>query len=271
MQSNLAYSVEPFDIPSVKEAHLPGVFGKFGQVVDSHIESLEEKKTPMAALSVDFYKFLRSEVDESAFTEIQQRYVKPETVFSESGKATDHIKYIDPIHWFRSKLIAATKIELDKSEPLEILDIGTGCGHFPMIARFFGHNVLGVDMPLKPSTPGESTHFYNEICDIYGVRKQDLKIEPFTPFEFDQKFDLVTAFMAAFNMMPNRQPYTIEAWQFFFKNLHEKVLNPGGRVMFTLAHGKITEEVWEFLTSKAEWYDDKSLYLMISDVEGVFA
>jgi len=274
MQTELAYSVEPIDIPAVKDVHLPGIFGNFADVVGNTIEELESRNSRLAEITREFYRFLLDEVDSDEFTRIQQKYVTPEQIAV--GKTAtkvggDHLKYIDPIHWFRGKMSTALRIDLDKQAPMNILDIGTGCGHFPTIARFFGHSVLGVDMPLAPSVKGQDTHFYNEICRVYGVEKMDLKIEPYQEFKFDRKFDLVTAFMAAFNVMEDRTPYTIDAWKFFFRNLDENVLNSGGYAYFSLTRGKVTDEVWQYLKERAEWADDKSLHILFKNIPSLYA
>jgi len=274
MSNKIRYTVDPIDIPAVRDVHLTGIFGNFEDVIDNTISEYNGKKSHLAQTSQNFYQWLKTEVDANEFASIQKKYVTPEQVaVGRTAKKAggDHLKYIDPVHWFRGKMSASLRIDLDKQEPMDILDIGTGCGHFPTIARYFGHTVLGVDMPLHTSVSGQDTHFYNRICDVYGVDKRDLKIEPFTDFEFEKKFDMVTAFMAAFNVMEDRTPYTIEAWKYFFKNLNEKVLNPGGQVYFSLTHGKVTDEVWEFLKSKSEWADDSSLHILFKDIESIYA
>src|SRR4051812_17945261 len=65
-------------------------------------------------------------------------------------------KYLDIRPWMADKLMMVLYLGLDRSKPLKILDIGTGTGYFPYICRYFGHEVVSLDLDVVP--------MYNDLC-----------------------------------------------------------------------------------------------------------
>ena len=264
---NTTYAIEPFNIRAVNEKHLEGIFGQFDQVMNSHIDKLQKTNSNKHELEISLFSHLRDTIDSADYAAIQHKHIYK----TAKGEFSGHLKYINPAIYFSSKLATAMSLDLHSTKPMDILDIGTGCGHFPAIANYFGHQTLGIDMPLDPLAATLDTHFYNDLCAVFGVEKKDKAIKPFEEFSFDRKFDLVTALMAAFNLMDDGSPYTIEAWKFFFKNLDEKILNPNGYAVFTLDRHKVTPEVVKFLALKAESYSERNLKFVFRDIKSIYA
>ena len=52
------------------------------------------------------------------------------------------------------------------------------------------------------------------------------------------------------------QPWSIEAWKFFLKDLHDNVLVEGGDLFMSLTHGKLTPEVWSWLVDRAAFANE---------------
>src|ERR1700719_1301948 len=49
-------------------------------------------------------------------------------------------------YWIRINIERAQDLWLDRSPPLSILDLGCGAGYFLYVCKFFGHEVLGLDL-----------------------------------------------------------------------------------------------------------------------------
>lgn len=80
------------------------------------------------AIGDEFIDRLRNQIDKKAIAALGQR------------KA---IKYTDVDHWLNEMWGDAKGIDLHRSLPLRILDIGTGPGYFPISARRLGMIALG--------------------------------------------------------------------------------------------------------------------------------
>lgn len=259
----IRYRVEPIDLPNVMPVHFPGVFGEFADVVDEVIAKLESGTTAFDLEQLRFFRFLRETVDTEKFGAMQEFQLSP----GKFKPASDIVKYIDPVGWFVSKLSLAHRVNLHTRAPLDILDIGTGPAHWPAVAQFYGHRVLGSDLPLRTTGQLERGHLYDALGDIYGVRRIPLKVTEYTPLPpFEQRFGMVTAFLAAFNVDAEKKPWSIAAWNFFLDDLRRNVLAEGGEVFMSLADGKLTDEVWTYLKERAAWTNDRSKQIHFLDL-----
>lgn len=244
-------------IEKIKDVHLAGVFGDFRETVQRRMETLRATKNEENLDTARFFEFLLSEVDADQYTRIQRRY---------TGQPDGMTKYLDPINWFESKLRVARKLGLNNRPPLRILDLGTGPGHFPVVARFYGHDVTGTDLPKVSGGPDKTGHFYDALCDVYRVKRISHVIRPNIPLEnLEGRYNMVTAFLAAFNVYENKKPWTIAYWQYFLGNLRRDVLEPEGQLFMMLADDKLTPDVWTYLTSLGDWSVERSKQLFISN------
>lgn len=136
-------------------------------------------------------------------------------------------KYLKPDRWLEEKWKLADILDLVDSPPLRILDLGTGAGHFPFVCRYLGHDCVALDQPGIP--------IYDELCRLAGVERIDHRIEPRQPLPaFEQRFDLVTAFMVSFNTRPDGTLFDLDDWGFFLDDVRDRVLTPGGRLCLKL-------------------------------------
>ncbi len=136
-------------------------------------------------------------------------------------------KYLETRKWLERKLDAALLLGLAAGPPLDILDIGTGGGHFPYVARHFGHRVVAVDLP--------EIALYDALCAWLGVEKHDVRVEARTPLpDFGRRFDLVTAFMLGFNTKADGTLFTLDDWAWFLDDVRANQLKPGGRLLLKM-------------------------------------
>lgn len=255
--------VEPKVLPKVREQHYPGIFGDFDDVVDAAIAHHEAIKSETHVELARFFRHLKELVDREKFAKMQEFQLSEEKLDLEA----DLVKYIDPVTWFVSKVRLALQIGLDKREPMRILDIGTGPAHWPTVAQFYGHQVIGTELPLRATGQLEDGHLYDSLGDIYHVRRVPMMIKPLTPLpKFEHRFDMVTAFLAAFNMDLQRNPWSIEMWDFFFTDLRRNVLTERGEVFMSLTHFKTPPEVWNYLKRLAVFANDGNKVIHISDL-----
>ncbi len=255
--------VEPKPLPKVKPEHMMGVFGDFDELIRFQIGICEASDDAFEKEKARFFRYLHDRVDAEQFGQMQEYQLADGKVRLDS----DIVKYIDPTIWFESKLRSALQLGLDKRSPTDILDIGTGPAHFPVVAEFYGHKVLGTDLPYRATGKLERGHLYDALADIYKVRRMPMKVLPFEPLPpLEGRFGMVTAFLAAFNLDAERKPWSIDAWKFLLSDLRENVLTPDGEIFMSLADDKLTPEVWEYLSSRAAFFTDRSKYIHIVDL-----
>jgi hypothetical protein len=244
-------------IAQIKEEHLPGVRGDFNEILRARIKRRRGTNSPASQDMARFFEYLLDQVDTAEYRNIQEKFQeKPD------GKT----KYLDPIMWFESKLRIALSLELDTKPPLRILDLGTGPGHFPVVGRFYGHDVTGSDLPSSVRNRDESGDLYDALCSVYRVKRIELAIRPACPLgDVGGPYDMVTAFLAAFNLDERKQPWGISEWQFFLNDLHENVLAEHGVLFMSLARDKLTRESWDYLVSRSQRADERWRTVLISD------
>lgn len=260
------FRVAPKPLPRVKPIHHEGVFGHFDDVTNKAIARLDGMVDRGAQEKARFFRYLKERVDAHKFGEMQEFQLADGKVRMDS----DIVKYIDPSIWFESKIDQALRLGLDQREPIDILDIGTGPGHFPVVAEFYGHRVVGTDLPYRTTGKLERGHIYDALADIYGVNRIPLKIEAFTPFPaLDRRYGMVTAFLAAFNIDANRKPWSADAWRFFLADVRDNVLTDNGEIYMTLDDNKLSEESWAYLTSRAVFVNNKAKQVRIADLSNL--
>ncbi len=135
-------------------------------------------------------------------------------------------KYLDIRPWMADKLMMALYLGVDKSPPMRILDIGTGAGYFPYICRYFGHEVVSLDLDVVP--------MYNDLCQFLKIDRRAWRVEKFQKLpDLGGKFDLVTAFMIKFNQHYQPDLWSTPEWKFMIEDLRANQLNANGRIFLS--------------------------------------
>ena len=244
----------------VRPELLENIYADFRQVIERQIAETAPESYPAAEYR-RFFEYLLATVDAGKYRRIQQHFLDPSIVDPNS----DVVKYLDPVTWFQSKVRLCLTLGLDKPPLQRILDLGTGPGHFPFVARFYGHDVVGTDLPARTGGIDDGRgHLYDALCDLYEVRRIPHRIYPMTPLgDLGGRYDTVTAFLAAFNVDDTGRPWTADQWRYFLNDLQENVLNEHGTLFMTLADGKLTEDSWAYLKSLSDWSVDKSKQVIL--------
>ena len=184
-----------------------------------------------------------AKIDNQRLREIQRRY---------TGSSERYAKYADVEHWLKINLPRVQELRLDRSPPKQILDLGCGAGFFLFLAKQSGHKCLGLDVGDFPLS--------NELIELFGLERVAWKIRALQPLpEFGRKFDLVTAFSAAFNRNEGEsRGWNPEEWKFFLDDL-DRHLKPGGQILLEINSGKdkryFPVEVRDFLLKRGARVD----------------
>jgi SAM-dependent methyltransferase len=132
-------------------------------------------------------------------------------------------KYLDIRPWMADKLMHALYLGVDKSKPMTILDVGTGAGYFPYVCKYFGHQVVAIDLDVVP--------MYNDLCQFLQIDRRTWRIEKFQKLpDFGMKFDLISAFMIKFNNHYLKEQWKVDEWRFMIEDLKTSHLAPKGRI-----------------------------------------
>jgi len=256
------YILEPFQIRDVHTKHEKGVFSDFHHMIDLRISALQHTENREKLLFVSFLKNLKENFDNEQYASIQREFL-PEAKAQMYGNM---MKYLDSIRWFESKMDLISKLNLHDSDQMNILDIGTGTGHFLALANFFGHTVKGANLSRDKLRPiDKERHLYAALCDFFNIETYELMVRPNTSIDtIPEKFDLVTALMTEFNHIDGK-PWGNDLWDFFLEDLKKSCLKPNGSIFLGLTNGKLSEESWGHLKSKATWFDEDKKYIFIQE------
>jgi SAM-dependent methyltransferase len=155
-----------------------------------------------------------------------------EALCKSTAELREHkLSYGDVELWLARFWKAARRLGLDKSPPLDILDIGIGPGYFLYVCQQLGHRCVGIDRP------GDYP-FWQAVRQWLGVRNVvEHTIEPHKLLPSTLvTFDLVSAFRAQFNYnTAAKRLWNLNEWSFFLDDLRDHVLRPNARFALRLA------------------------------------
>ena len=190
-----------------------------------------------------------AKIDIERLREIQQRY---------AGSTDRYAKYADIEHWLKINMPRIQNLKLDRSPPRQILDLGCGAGFFLFLAKQFRHACVGLDVGDFPLS--------NELIELFDLERVTWKIGAFQPLPaFGRKFDLITAFSAAFNRSEDEsRGWNPDEWKFFLDDL-DRHLNPGGEILLEINSGKdkryFPAEVRDFFLKRGARVEGERVYL----------
>lgn len=173
-----------------------------------------------------------STIDLDEFKSIQAKYA--------------HTPFGDIKHWDIAQRLAINLSHAHRlgiqhsSKALKVLDIGAGCGYFPYICRFYGHQVIALDLDVP---------MYKEVVTFLNIDWKQCEVKAYKELpDLGTRFDLVTALLLWFNNPANSRTWSVEEWRFFFNDLAKNQLAPNARVYLSLGN-----------TKDREWSDSRLL------------
>ena len=166
--------------------------------------------SPWRRQTMRILRALMATVDTARLEALRAKYAGP--------IATAHpdspYKYLDAAFYVLQKLQLARQLGLDKGPPRRVLDIGTAGGHFPFVCRFFGHQVVAIDV---------DNPLYESIAACLGIQRTILRVEPDKPLPaLGERFDLIVACNITFNEKDQATPrayWSLAEWQYFLDDI----------------------------------------------------
>lgn len=197
------------------------------------------------------FDFIEARCPDERYRELQEKYLndralqcladRPE-IDMELGVLPE--KYLHLPHWTNSKLGVAKMLGLHKSPPLDILDIGSGSGHFGLVCAHFGHRYEGLDIEAPPLTPFSRGDIFSDLFACFGLTRMTQRIEAYTPLQTSRRFDCVTGLMTKFNNASLDTPaWQWPEWQYFLQDLVNHVLKPDYRIFMQLNRNGVSDEL----------------------------
>jgi SAM-dependent methyltransferase len=159
-----------------------------------------------------------AKIDHDRAREIQQRY---------ANSTAGYAKYANIEPWLRLNRERVQDLNLHRSAPKRVLDLGCGGGFFLFILKNLGHSVLGLDV--------ERVVLFTELLELFEVPRVIWRITAFDPLpDLGQKFDWITAFSVNFNLYhPGKKRWGTAEWDYFLRDLQQHLIS-GGKVFFGL-------------------------------------
>jgi len=200
--------------------------------INYYIEQCHKSNDPHRKAAGILLKHLCQTFDMDIYREIAETYINGEySFFQQSGH---DYKFLNLPYWLHDKTVLYMNSEILGDTSLNILDIGSGPGHFLLVARLMGHRVHGLDIPHA---------LYDDLFSFFRLPKTHHAIEALKPLpQFNEKFDLITAHYANFNSnsfvgdesMRSQIAWGEAEWLYFLTDLKENILNTNGIIEFKL-------------------------------------
>lgn len=195
-----------------------------------------------------FYDFKARQPTEHLLHSIDMDAFKALLQYKDDTGHPQYKKYFNASYWLRQNVNRALRLGLNRIKPLDILDIGSGFGYFPYVAKFYGHRVIGIDLP--------GDVLFDKASKFLNVDRRDYQIDPLTPMpSFGTKFDLITSFQVCFNGHIEGEIWQAKQWDFFLKDLFTHHMKDGGKLYLELnwsphVGGWIPQEVKKLFQQK---------------------
>ena len=234
-------------LTTVHKKHYPGIFGRFEDVIASRIAYLKRRDRELDAEKIRFFEWLLNHVDHAEFGAMQEDFLAADALDFE------YLKFLDPIGWFEDKVTTANQIGLNEHAPGSVLDLGTGAGHFIVVAEFYGHKGLGTEVIDYGRDDPDDDPAYREFqrqrlftrcCRVYGVERINHAVKAFGDLDgLPAGNDWVTGFGVYFDSAPD---WSLAAWRHFLENAGH-LLKDDGSVFLTLITSRLPEADWQYL------------------------
>lgn len=166
-----------------------------------------------------FLEYLIDEYDWDTYREIQERHL--------SRKLSRWRSRLDVANYALKAFRMAKKLSVDQSRGWRILDIGCGPSHFALLARFWDHDVIGLDVP------GDA--LFDDLNQFFETPRILHKIEPMQQLpDAVGPFDLVCAISANFNQKNDSELFDLNEWKFFLTDVASNQCKPDGQIQIIL-------------------------------------
>jgi SAM-dependent methyltransferase len=139
-------------------------------------------------------------------------------------------KYLDIEKYLPFNVRLARMIGLREMKPQRILDIGCGGGLFMYVARYYGHDPVGIDI---------EDELLGDMAAALGVERRIAPVLAFQPASMSVQFGLITCIGTVFERHNGSNPqgwWSSAEWKFFLSDL-QRLLTPDGQVFLRINRG----------------------------------
>lgn len=199
----------------------------------------------------DWYIFFKTNINFELYNKYMHKYTSNIATIR-LGNGVDIIKYFDFNRWICNKVnIFKFLNKYVNFHGKNVYDIGSGFGHFPLICKSYGANiVVGSNIPYGNKKYQEGELFHN-ICESFNLKTDVLYVKPKTPIILDMKYDFITFLMPRWF-----HRFTIEECIFFINDMKKNNLTKGGKIIFECGNGgKNKYEYLEKISLASCWCD----------------
>lgn len=246
-------------IPAFKR-HLPRILLPLHEMIDVYVasENLQNNRRITA-----FFDFVKGNFSDSDYETIQENHLSRDNIqaITKLGNVSPEQKYLDFPFWAHSKLNVGLSLGLENRAGESILDIGSGPGHFGLVARYFGCAYEGLELPLKVPTSYTTDHLYNDLCAYFGVERITMAVRPNSPLQLSKRFDVITCLMGNFCAVSltkdSRRPWNCSEWSFFLQNLITDVMKPRYLMYFNVNRVYVADDVATMFRKFAKAFDEE--------------
>lgn len=214
----------------------------------NHHKVLKKLESDPQALQI--YKKAAARIDQEQLVQFFKKY---ESQLSDFHPESEY-KYADFSRWLEHKLWRVMDLELHNKQPMSILDIGMGPGHFSAICDALGHTCIGIDLDIP---------FYNDLCNMHSVNRKIhfIKRQERIP-SLGTKFDLVTIIWQTFDIVSygehdTRTYWTVDDWTYLFNDLIENHMKHSGSVYIELNKKVFDDGSREFDPALLAWFQSQ--------------
>jgi SAM-dependent methyltransferase len=244
-----------------------GIFARLDDAIRAELAVLSKERLQGDKILLQaFLNWAFRNLDADAYAAIQTKFIdvhRRAMLAGEEAPNIGRLKFLNFTHYARNKMAQLHRLGLHRKPAKRILDIGCGPGHFQFIAKYFGHEAIGLDLPFLKD------HVYNRLCEFFGVSKVDHQVEAMQALpSFAERFDLVTVFLTQFDFhydRPGNCPWGAQSWRFFVDDICDNLLKPRGLLYFTLTSAPRPPDVLQYFQSVSTWTHKDRVVLIRRD------
>ena len=181
----------------------------------------------------DWYIFFKTNINFELYNKYMHKYTSNIATNSLCKLRIDIIKYFDFNRWMSGKVkIFKFLNKYVNFHGKNVYDIGSGFGHFPLICKSYGANiVVGSNIPFGNKTYQEG-ELYNNICESFNLKTDVLYVKSKTPIILDMKYDFITFLMPRWF-----HRFTLEECIFFINDMKKNNLTKCGKIILECGYG----------------------------------
>lgn len=162
-------------------------------------------------------------------------------------------KFLDVKTFLPMTIQRAHTLGLHNAPAMDVLDIGTGVGYFPVVCKYYGHRAVAIDR--------DGNQVFMDATRWLGVDRRSWEVHRFEPLpDLGQRFDLITAFMVNFDRVEVESdfvPWAAPEWAYFLSDLARNHLKPHGSIAMVLNdHTRRCHDVLRYFAIKGARVED---------------